>query len=78
MVTVQVRDTGIGIKKEDPERIFEPFPAIKKPEHVKGEGLGLSISRGLVELHGGKIWAESLGEGRGATFTFTLPKKEAD
>jgi signal transduction histidine kinase len=42
---------------------------------VKGAGLGLSVTKGLVEAHGGKIWAESEGEGKGATFTFTLPRR---
>jgi len=78
-IEVQVSDTGIGIKKEDLPRIFEPFAAIKKPTYVKGAGLGLSITKGLVEAHGGRIWAESAGEGKGATFTFTIPKrKEVD
>jgi PAS domain S-box-containing protein len=78
-IEVQVSDTGIGIKKEDLQRIFEPFAAIQKPSYVKGTGLGLSITKGLVEAHGGKIWAESPGEGKGATFTFTLPRgKEND
>jgi PAS domain S-box-containing protein len=75
-IEVQVSDTGIGIKKEDLPRIFEPFAAIQKPTYVKGTGLGLSITKGLVEAHGGKIWAESAGEGKGATFTFTLPRRK--
>lgn len=75
-VQVQVSDTGIGIKQEDLPRVFEPFAAIQKPTYVKGTGLGLSITKGLVEAHEGKIWAESPGEGKGATFTFTLPKQE--
>jgi PAS domain S-box-containing protein len=75
-IEVQVSDTGIGIKKEDLLRIFEPFAAIQKPSYVKGTGLGLSITKGLVEAHGGKIWAESPGEGKGVTFTFTLPRRK--
>lgn len=74
-IQIQVSDTGMGIGKEDLERIFEPFAAIEKPTYVKGTGLGLSVTRGLVEAHGGRIWAESLGEGKGATFTVILPKK---
>jgi PAS domain S-box-containing protein len=73
-IKVQVSDTGIGIRREDLERVFEPFAAIHKPAYIKGTGLGLSIAKGLVEAHGGRIWAESTGEGGGATFTFTLPK----
>jgi hypothetical protein len=73
-IKVQVSDRGIGIRKEDLERVFEPFSAIEKPTYVKGTGLGLSVCKGLVEAHGGKIWVESAGEGEGAKFTFTLPK----
>jgi len=75
-IKVQVSDRGIGIRKEDLKRVFEPFAAIEKPDYVKGTGLGLSITKGLVEAHGGKIWAESPGEGKGATFTFTLPRRK--
>ncbi|MCJ7506123.1 PAS domain S-box protein [Candidatus Bathyarchaeota archaeon] len=75
-INVQVSDKGIGIRKEDLARVFEPFSAIEKPTYVKGTGLGLSITKGIVEAHGGKIWAESEGEGQGATFTFTLPKQK--
>jgi signal transduction histidine kinase len=71
---VRVTDSGIGIRKDDMERIFEPFAAIKKKVYVKGTGLGLSVTKGLVTEHGGKIWAESQGLGKGSTFTFTLPK----
>ena len=75
-IKVQVSDRGIGIRKEDLKRVFEPFAAIEKPDYVKGTGLGLSITKGLVEAHGGRIWAESEGEGKGATFTFTLPRRK--
>jgi PAS domain S-box-containing protein len=71
---VTVSDTGIGIRKEDLATVFLPFVAIQKPTWMKGVGLGLSITKGIVEAHGGKIWVESEGEGKGATFTFTLPK----
>ncbi len=78
-VKVSISDNGIGVRKEDLPRVFEPFAAIQKPSYIKGTGLGLSVSKALVEAHGGKIWAESQGEGKGATFTFTLPKpKRAD
>ncbi|MCW4033385.1 MAG: ATP-binding protein [Candidatus Bathyarchaeota archaeon] len=75
-IQVQIKDTGIGIRKKDLERIFEPFVNIEKSIYFKGTGLGLSVTKGLVEAHGGKIWAESSGEGKGATFSFTLPKLE--
>jgi len=70
-----VSDTGIGIRKEDLERVFEPFATIEKPRQIEGAGLGLSVAKGLVEAHGGKIWAESEGPGKGATFIFTLPRQ---
>lgn len=73
-IKVQVSDTGIGIRKEDLKRVFEPLADIKKPTYIKGTGLGLSVTKGLVEAHGGEIFAESPGEGKGSTFTFTLPK----
>ncbi|WP_455276200.1 sensor histidine kinase [[Eubacterium] cellulosolvens] len=76
-IQVQVKDSGIGIRKKDLERIFEPFANIKKPNYIKGTGLGLSLTKGFVEAHGGKIWVESSGEGKGAEFTFTLPKVES-
>ena len=75
-IQVQVSDNGIGIKPEDLERIFQPFALILKPSYFQGTGLGLSITRGLVEAHGGKISAESGGPGKGATFTFTIPKRK--
>ena len=77
MVKVQVSDTGIGIRKEDLQHVFEPFATIQKPTYIKGTGLGLSVTKALVNAHGGRIWAESPGEGKGATFTFTLPKHGA-
>ncbi|WP_455277877.1 response regulator [[Eubacterium] cellulosolvens] len=73
-ITTQVSDTGIGIREEDLEKVFEVFTTIEKPTYIKGTGLGLSVTKGLVEAHGGKIWAESEGEGKGAVFTFTIPK----
>jgi DNA-binding response OmpR family regulator len=70
-----VADTGIGIKLEDQEIIFEEFRQArkKKPdEEITGTGLGLAISRRLVEMHGGSLWVESE-YGSGATFHFLLP-----
>jgi signal transduction histidine kinase len=67
-----VRDTGPGIAPEDLPRIFARFWQSKDSSRL-GMGLGLSIAKAIVELHGGTIWAEScLGEG--ALFQFTLPK----
>jgi len=73
-IKISVADTGMGIKSKDLGKVFKPFADIEKSSYIKGTGLGLSVSKGLVETHGGKMWVESDGEGRGATFTFTLPK----
>jgi signal transduction histidine kinase len=73
-IRLDLSDTGVGIRKEDLPKVFEPFSSIRKPSSIQSVGLGLSISKGIVEAHGGKIWVESDGEGKGATFTFTLPK----
>jgi signal transduction histidine kinase len=71
---IHVTDTGNGIKKEDLARLFEPFEQLTDEEHQKdGAGLGLFISRNIVEAHGGTIRATSEGPGKGSTFTITLP-----
>ncbi|PKN29367.1 MAG: hypothetical protein CVU64_08590 [Deltaproteobacteria bacterium HGW-Deltaproteobacteria-21] len=72
---IAVSDTGIGIKKEDLERIFAPFEQVDctVSRRYKGTGLGLSLTRRFVELHGGKIWAESEGEGHGSKFVLIIP-----
>jgi signal transduction histidine kinase len=72
-VRVAVRDTGPGIAAEDQERIFEEFQQTGVGvEQREGTGLGLALSRRLIELHGGRIWVESE-LGKGSTFLFTLP-----
>ena len=58
-VVVTVRDTGIGIAAEDQGRIFEAFQRGDRRASVEGTGLGLTLSRRFVELHGGRIWVES-------------------
>jgi PAS domain S-box-containing protein len=75
-LAISVTDTGIGIPREELERIFESSYQIKgRPSSAKapGSGLGLSLARQIIELHGGRIWAESEGEGKGSRITFTLP-----
>lgn len=67
-VQIEVSDLGTGIHPERLAKIFEPFQTTK-PE---GLGLGLSISRSIVEAHGGRIWVENNPD-RGATFRFTIP-----
>jgi len=71
---VSVIDNGIGIKKEDQERIFEPFCQLDSPltEEKGGTELGLTIARQIIEKHGGRIWVESEYR-KGSRFTFTLP-----
>ena len=76
-VLVSVEDEGVGIKPEDMPKLFKPFPGIRVPGVKDSVGLGLSICRGIVELHGGRIWAESEGPGKGARFTFTLSKSQS-
>ena len=73
-VVIAVRDTGPGIDAADQARIFEEFQQARDTngERPEGTGLGLALSRSLVELHGGRIWVESE-PGKGSTFTFTLP-----
>jgi signal transduction histidine kinase len=74
LVEIAVTDTGIGIAPEDQAAIFEEFRQVGSDETRKqeGTGLGLTLAKKFVELHGGKIWVQSE-VGRGSTFTFTLP-----
>lgn len=75
-VQVSVRDTGIGIPAEHLSHVFDRFYRVDKSRSRQaggGSGIGLTIARALVEAHGGRIWAESAGEGKGSVFTFTLP-----
>ena len=72
-VRISVADTGPGIAPRDHERIFEEFQQAEAGlEQREGTGLGLALSKRLVELHGGRIWVESA-VGEGSTFVFTLP-----
>ncbi len=72
---ILVQDTGIGISRGDLERIFDPFERVESLSGGRhpGTGLGLSLTKRLVELHRGKIWAESDGEGKGSKFIFVIP-----
>jgi len=74
VVTISVADSGIGIPPEKMRTIFEPFTQVdaSTTRRAGGTGLGLSISKHFVELHGGRMWAEST-PGEGSTFWFTLP-----
>jgi signal transduction histidine kinase len=71
-VEIAVADTGPGIPAEDRETIFEEFEQSGDGKQAEGTGLGLPLSRKLVELHGGRLWVESE-TGHGSTFRFTLP-----
>jgi|SRR5690348_7662239 len=68
-VTVSVKDTGTGIDPDIMPRLFTKFAT----KSEKGTGLGLFISKSIVEAHGGKIWAENNADGKGTTFYFNLP-----
>lgn len=74
-----VKDSGVGMSKEKQKYIFNRFKYIEKSNAMKfmGSGLGLTISKGILELLGGKIWVESE-ENKGATFYFTIPYEEAE
>ena len=77
-IEISVSDTGIGLSSGDLDRIFNSFEQVENPEtrNVQGTGLGLALSKNLVALHGGNLWAESKGKGRGSTFRFTIPYVE--
>jgi signal transduction histidine kinase len=69
---IAVADAGIGVPEEHRERIFERFYQVEPSERATGMGLGLYISRQIIELHGGRIWMEAPASG-GSRFLFALP-----
>ena len=69
-VQVTVSDTGAGLPAEKLEQIFKPFYTTKE----EGTGMGLALSRSIIEAHGGRLWAAN-NDGRGASFYFTLPAR---
>jgi two-component system, OmpR family, sensor histidine kinase SenX3 len=75
-VVLRVRDQGVGIPPEQLKRIFKRFYRVpgRSLGKVKGTGLGLYIVRAIARAHGGKVFADSGGEGRGTTVTFELPR----
>lgn len=71
---VGIKDSGIGVSHEDLGNLFSKFRQLKNVDNArKGTGLGLVVTKGIIDAHGGKIWAESPGESMGTTFYFTLP-----
>ena len=74
-ITVSVSDTGIGINPRDQARIFDRFEQIQGSMNGsrQGAGLGLTLTKTLVEMHGGKIWVDSGGQGMGSRFSFVIP-----
>ena len=73
-----VTDQGIGLAEDQLEAVFEKFYQVESPNirRYGGMGIGLTIARGLIEAQGGKLWAESEGEGKGATFKVSLPYRQ--
>jgi two-component system sensor histidine kinase VicK len=72
---IVVCDQGLGLPPDSLEQIFERFYRVQDDTRlsIRGTGLGLAICKEIVQVHGGSIWAESDGPGRGSTFSFTLP-----
>lgn len=71
---ISIKDTGKGIPKDKTDRVFQKFTQVDvMKDEIKGTGLGMYISKKFIELHKGKIWFESEGEGRGTAFYFSLP-----
>jgi signal transduction histidine kinase len=77
-IRVTVKDNGIGVSPAELESIFEPFYQVMGGAKGKtpGTGLGLALSRRVIELHGGQLWAESKGANSGSSFIFTLPLRQ--
>jgi signal transduction histidine kinase len=75
IVTISVKDTGVGMDSEQIEYVFDEFYKVDDSRHeLDSSGLGLTITKKIIEKHGGKIWVESEGKGKGSTFYFTLKK----
>lgn len=76
-MVIEVQDVGIGIAKDEQARLFKPYSRLNADRQSHpGLGLGLALSKQVVELHGGKIWVESE-PGKGSTFSFSLPQRTA-
>jgi len=79
-VVVAVADSGLGMTEAQLGQLFQRYHRIESDasKRIRGTGLGLYLTKGLVEVHGGRIWAESEGAGRGSTFSFVLPIKRVE
>ena len=74
-ILISIKDNGIGMEEEQISQIFNEFYKADESRHNLGStGLGLTITKRIIEKHGGHIWAESPGKGKGSTFYFTLKK----
>jgi two-component system sensor histidine kinase KdpD len=71
-VQIAVADNGPGIPSEDLDKVFDTFYSVQRGDSAGGPGLGLTVSRGIVEAHGGRIWAEKRPDG-GTILTLSLP-----
>ena len=76
-VSISIRDNGIGIDRQELQRVFRRFYRIPGTLTAKGTGLGLFIVRSVAKKHGGRVFGESQGKGRGSTFTIELPLQSA-
>jgi signal transduction histidine kinase len=73
MIRISVKDTGMGLSNDHIQHVFDEFYKVDESRHeLNSSGLGLSICKKIADSHGGRIWAESAGEGHGSTFNFTL------
>jgi signal transduction histidine kinase len=80
-IIISIKDKGIGFTEDEKVKIFQKFGKINRASQgfdviSEGSGLGLFISKKIIELHGGEIWVESEGRNKGSTFYFTLPTIE--
>ncbi|MHA1996797.1 MAG: PAS domain S-box protein [Promethearchaeota archaeon] len=80
-ITFSITDTGVGLTKEELEQLFTQFGKFNRtdlnsPVNIQGTGLGLFISKNIIDKHGGTIWAESEGRNQGSTFNFTIPRTQ--
>jgi signal transduction histidine kinase len=79
-VLVSVADSGLGMTEAQLGQLFQRYHRIESDasKRIRGTGLGLYLTKGLVEAHGGRIWAESEGAGKGSTFSFVVPVKRVE